>query len=111
MIGERVERGADATSRAMDGTDYATLFGVEEGHTLTESRRHRSRRRDTLHVTRWLEERDAGARLVARYRTWINRSSSAPYRTQFGWERWSLEGRLLDREVRYGTRESRAALN
>ena len=92
-------------------SDYAALFDLAPRHTLHPARGARVRRGDTLHETRWLEERDAARRLVARYRTWTNRSSVPPYRTQLGWERFSPAGELLVREVRYSTRESVARLH
>jgi len=61
--------------------------------------------------TRWLDERDAAGKLVARYRTWTRQLSLTPARFQFGWERWSLDGHLLDREVRYSTKSSKAGLH
>ena len=95
----------------MEASDYAALFEVPETHTLRLSRSARTRRGEHSYETRWMEERDARSRLVARYRTWLNRSSQAPYRTQFGWERYAPDGTLLDREVRYSTRASVAALH
>lgn len=91
--------------------DYAAIFAIDAAHRLSLSRQIRTRRADTLHETRWIEERDADDRLIARFRTWTNRCSRAPHRTQFGWERWSLDGQLLDREIRFSTRDSVASLN
>ena len=101
----------DEREIALTEADYAALFDLAPEHTLSLVREGRTRRGRTRHVTRWLDERDALARLVARYRTWTNRSAEPPYRTQFGWERYSPGGRLLDREVRYSTRASVRALN
>jgi len=92
-------------------TDYALLVGLDEAHTLELATHTRTGDDDRSGETRWLAERDPDARLVARYRTWSTRSRRAPYRSESGWERWSLDGRLLDREVRYSTRAERLALN
>ena len=97
--------------RPTDERDYAALFGVDGSHALTFSARERVARQGTVRETCWLEERDADARLVARYRTWFDRSSCPPYRTRLGWERFSPDGRLLDREVRYSTRAAASALH
>ena len=94
-----------------DGTDYAALVGLDATHTLELASRSRRRIGPTVRETRWLDERDADARLVARYRTWFVRSARPPYRSELGWERFSPDGELLDREVRYATRASRLALH
>ena len=116
MSGGERRRGGErppAAKRSAESSlgDYAALFGLEPRHTLEPSSHARTRRGDTHCETRWFEERDAEARLVARYRTWTNRSNVPPYRTQLGWERFSPRGELLDREVRYSTRASVAGLH
>ena len=98
-------------ARALDVADYAALFGLRPRHSLAPRRHDRTRHGDTVHETRWLDEHDADGRLVARYRTWVKRSATPPGRNQFGWERWSLEGEMLDREVRYSSAASIAALH
>ena len=95
----------------MDIADYKALFGVHSSHTLQASRHVRPRHVDERGQTRWLDERDAAGKLVARYRTWTRELSLNPVRQQFGWERWSLDGHLLDREVRYSTKSSKAGLH
>lgn len=55
--------------------------------------------------TRWLDERDDQKKLIARFRTWINRSLKPPYQSQVGWERYSLCGKILDREIRYSRQD------
>lgn len=86
--------------------NIATLVGLAPTHTLTPLTHHREDRQGTRYVTQWLDERDAEHRLVARYRTWHNRGLKPPYRQQLGWERYALDGALLDREVRYSKRDS-----
>ena len=85
--------------------DYEQLFDLPEEHTLTLSSTHQVERNSTVFETRWLEEHDASDTLIARFRTWCNRSLKPPYRRQLGWERYSLSGKLLDREVRYSKRD------
>ena len=93
-------------------TDYAALVGLDANHVLVPADPARTTTQgSTRREIRWLEERDAQARPVARYRTWSVRSSRPPYRRELGWERFSLVGELLDREVRYSTRASRRALH
>ncbi len=84
--------------------DYALLFALPAEHRLTESRSCKTSREGASYETRWLEEYDAHDQLVARFRTWTRQSLSPPYRKQVGWERFSLSGELLDREVRYSRR-------
>ncbi len=89
----------DTTTR-----DYAVMFALPSEHRLTESRRAKTSGEGTSDETRWLEEYDAQDQLVARFRTWTKQSLRPPYRKQVGWERFSLSGELLDREVRYTRR-------
>ena len=100
-----------ATGVSMEAADYAALLGVPDTHTLRLSRGARTRRRGSACETRWIEERDPAATLIARYRTWVNRSAHPPHRTQFGWERYTPDGTLTDREVRYSSAASVAALH
>ena len=85
--------------------DYQKLFDLPEAHTLTISSTHHTERDSTVFETRWLEEHDQNNTLIARFRTWCNRSLVPPYRRQLGWERYCLSGNLLDREVRYSKRD------
>lgn len=84
--------------------DWAALFEIDPSHSLSVVGHARHEREDSLDETRWLLEHDASARLVARYRAWLRRASCPPYRRQLGWERFSVAGELLDREVRHWTR-------
>jgi len=85
--------------------DYRQLFDLPDAHTLTLSSAHEVERDSTVFETRWLDEHDASNTLIARFRTWCNRSLKPPYRHQLGWEKYSLSGNLLDREVRYSKRD------
>ncbi|MEE9318841.1 MAG: hypothetical protein V3U76_00185 [Granulosicoccus sp.] len=85
--------------------DYSLLFGIAPSHSLKESTRQRTQRDSIWFEVRWIDEHDDNKRLIARYRTWSNQSLKPPYKKQVGWERYSLSGELLDREVRYSKRE------
>lgn len=84
--------------------NYAMLFALSPEHRLAECKSTVASRNGSSCETRWLEEYDAGNQLVARFRTWTRQSLRPPYRKQVGWERFSLSGELLDREVRYSRR-------
>ncbi len=47
------------------------------------------------------QELTAAHQLVAHYRVWMHLSDGTPQRLQNGWEKYSPDGVLLDREVRY----------
>lgn len=83
---------------------YKSLFAVQGNHTLKLATTRSIKRDSTIYETCWLSEHDERKNLVARYRTWTNRSLKPPYRQQTGWERYSLSGELLDREIRYSKR-------
>ncbi len=84
---------------------FRTLFNLPDEHQLTLSGSRSETRNGQEYESHWLEEHDAQSRLIARFRTWTRQSLRPPYRTQIGWERYSLKGELLDREVRYSRRE------
>jgi len=88
--------------------ELARRFAIPPGHTLTEPKADaRSHRNPGANCeTRWFIEYDSHQTVVARYRSWISRSLKPPYRQQFGWERYSASGELMDREVSYQQRES-----
>ena len=70
------------------------------------SRKHVERLNGTVFEVQWLEEHNEDETLVARYRSWTQQAQKPPYRKQVGWERYSLKGQLLDREVRYSKRDN-----
>lgn len=88
-----------------------TMLGLPQDHSLELTSSHTNRLNGTKHEVCWLYEYDARQQRIARVRTWNNRSSSPPYRTQQGWERFSLSGALLDREVRYSKRDDMSYLH
>lgn len=94
-----------------ENPDYAELFKLPDTHTLTLSSTRREEKDSTVYETHWLEERDDKQKLIARFRTWTNRSLKPPYRRQLGWERFSLSGNLLDREIRYSKRSDQEYLH
>ena len=97
--------------RESDAQDCAELFDVPEGHTLKLASSKTVERNSVVYETRWLNELDPGCRLVARFRTWTNRSLKPPYLRQRGWEKFSVSGNLLDREVRYSKRDDMSYLH
>ena len=88
--------------------ELARRFCIRPTHTLeepqTSARSHI--KPDATCDTKWFIEYDNERKVVARYRSWISRSLKPPYKKQFGWERYSATGALLDREVRYHQRKS-----
>lgn len=84
---------------------YRPMLGISSEHTLEladtrKSSLHWSQRESLL-----LKEFDTNSKLIAHYRVWDQQSNKAPYRRQRGWEKYSLDGDLLDREVRYSRRD------
>lgn len=90
---------------------YTELFDVPPTHSLKLSSSRKIEKDSVVYETRWLDEFDDSETLVARFRTWTNRSLKPPYRKQLGWERFSLSGNLLDREVRYSKRDDQEFLH
>lgn len=90
---------------------YKVLLGIPEHHRLTLSDNKRVQRKSTVYETRWFEEQDEQGIAIARYRTWSNQCLKPPYRKQLGWERFSMSGNLLDREIRYSQRETNQYLH
>lgn len=86
--------------------DFARLFDLPDNHSLTMSDVNRVEKNRMIYETRWLDEHDHNNNLIARFRTWTNRSLQPPYRRQTGWEQYSLSGDLLDREIRYSKRDT-----
>ena len=85
--------------------EFAQLFDLPAEHSITLADSSERTGNSVVCATQWLEEYDAAQQLVARYRCWSRRSLKPPYRRQLGWERFSLAGNLLDREIRYSKRE------
>ncbi len=83
---------------------FKALFALPAEHSLTLSGTRKESRNGSEYESHWLEEHDAGEQLIARFRTWTRKSLRPPYSKQIGWERYSLKGELLDREVRYSRR-------
>lgn len=86
--------------------EFARLFDLPDDHSLTMSNINRVEKDRMVYETRWLNEHDNNRNLIARFRTWNNRSLQPPYRRQVGWEQYSLNGHLLNREIRYSKRDT-----
>ncbi len=93
---------------ALSHKEIIRRFDIRPEHTLTEpesdARVHK--KHNAICDTKWFIELDNRQKVVARYRSWISRSLKPPYRQQFGWERYSASGELMDREVRYHERDT-----
>jgi hypothetical protein len=83
---------------------YEQMFALPDKHSLKMASSRKVRRDSMVYETRWLDEHDARHKLISRFRIWTSQSLKPPYRKQLGWERFSLSGKLLDREVRYSKR-------
>ena len=88
--------------------ELANRFSILPAHSLKESEEDaRSHKKtDAACDTKWFIEYDTEHKVVARYRSWISQCLKPPYKKQFGWERYSASGALLEREVRYHQRKS-----
>jgi len=85
--------------------DIITRFDINPTHTLKQQNHEQNERAQTCYETCWYVEQDEQMRIVARYRSWSNQAMQPPYRAQLGWERYSPNGTLLEREVRYSKPE------
>lgn len=95
----------------MTSPAYAELFDLPASHTLRLASTRKVKKDSVVYETCWLDELDDNLKLIARFRTWTNHSLTPPYRKQLGWERFSLSGNLLDREVRYSKRDNQEYLH
>jgi len=86
--------------------DLDSLFGLDPDHSLKLLSKQRLEKDGNWYETRWLDEHDESHKLVARFRAWMKQGTQPPYQRQIGWERYSLSGQLLDREVRYSKRDN-----
>lgn len=84
--------------------DLSSLFDIDDKHSVNCTEEFSTKKGGTHYTTFWYEEHDTENTVVARLRAWTNVGLNPPYRTQIGWERFSVSGELLDREVRYSKR-------
>ena len=89
----------------------AGLLNLPEKHSVELLSSSKVERNSVVYETQWLNEHNERQQIVARFRTWTNRSLKPPYRKQQGWEKFSLNGALLDREVRYSKRKDMSYLH
>ncbi|MBX2839831.1 MAG: hypothetical protein KTR35_23440 [Gammaproteobacteria bacterium] len=85
--------------------DLCRLFDIDASHTVVCTEEFSAKKDGTRYTTYWFDEHNPENTLVARLRAWSNVGLKPPYRTQTGWERFSIKGDLLDREVRYSKRK------
>jgi len=91
--------------------DIIIRFDIDPSHSLKQQNKELHEQGKTRYETRWYIEKDQQHRTIARYRSWSNQATEAPFRTQIGWERYSPEGALLDREVRYAKQDGNTTLH
>ncbi len=80
---------------------YRQLLAIVEQHELVLADSRVRIDNSTERQSHLLREVDAEQNLIAHYRVYIHQSGKPPFREQRGWEKFSPEGKLLDREVRY----------
>ncbi len=99
----------------MEQTDHANditqRFEINPGHSITVQNQQANS--NSIHhcETCWYLEKDASNTTIARYRTWTTTALLPPYRKQIGWERYTVDGRLLSREVRYSKQDQPSQLH
>lgn len=91
--------------------DLVVRFDINPSHTIKQQNHDQQNQGKTHYETCWYIEKDADNRVVARYRSWSNQGTEAPYRLQLGWERYTPDGALLEREVKYASRKHNDALH
>ncbi len=91
--------------------DIVIRFDINPEHSLKQQNHSHVEKDQTHYETCWYVEQDDQKRVVARYRSWSNQAKLPPYRAQLGWERYSPEGTLLEREVRYSKRDTNDTLH
>ena len=78
------------------------IFAINEEHIIelgdARERTWPSGERSSL----FYRERDSSDQLVACYRVWTQQSSKPPFKSQSGFEKFSPDGTLQDREMRFG---------
>lgn len=66
-----------------------------------QSRKRQLVTNESVKETQWYAAYDTNSILVARFRSWTRQAQKPPYKHQIGWEKFTPEGRLIEREVRY----------
>jgi len=85
--------------------DLIVRFDIDPSHTLKQQNHQSVEKQNTFFETCWYVEKNEAEEIVARYRSWSNQGMQAPFRTQLGWERYTPDGELLEREVKYAKAE------
>ena len=78
-----------------------SLLDIDADHALVIIDRFNRASADLARESCLLHELGDNQNLVAFYRVWVHRSLNHPFRSQRGWEKYSPDGKLLDREIRY----------
>ncbi|MBX2825512.1 MAG: hypothetical protein KTR33_12335 [Gammaproteobacteria bacterium] len=90
---------------SFDPDNYRELLSVAADHTLELAHSHLPDSTSEERESHLLRELDDTSRVVAHYRVWTRQSLKPPYRRQRGWEKYSSDMTLLDREIRYSMPE------
>lgn len=101
--------GADSAVQSLD--DTVNRFDINPTHSLKQQNREQHEQNETVYEVCWFVEKDEQQRIVARYRSWCNQNRQPPYRSQVGWERYTPDGTLLEREVVHGKLDDTAIVH
>ena len=91
--------------------DIIVRFDIDPSHSLKQQNKEQLEKTQAHYETCWYVEKDDKDCVVARYRSWSNQAKRPPFRAQIGWERYSPNGTLLEREVRYAKRDDTDTLH
>lgn len=86
-------------------TELRNIFAINDEHCIELQSARERIAPGGQRMSAMYQETDVYSAVVARYRIWIHQSSKPPYRLTRGWEKYSPEGELQDRETRYGRGE------
>ncbi len=91
--------------------EITNRFDIPSGNTLKVQNKEKHNNKQQQCETCWYLEKDNNNQTIARYRTWRTTALLPPYRTQTGWERYTPDGKLLAREVRYSEHRNTQCLH
>lgn len=80
---------------------YRQLLSIRSGHLLELADSKQTKDTPSKRESHLFKEIGPDNKLLAHYRVWTQQSSQPPFRQQNGWEKYSPDGELLVREVRY----------
>lgn len=86
-------------------TELRNIFSIDNDHCIELQSARERIAPSGQRLSAMYNETDVYSAVVARYRIWIHQSSKPPYRLTRGWEKYSPDGQLQDRETRYSKGE------